>query len=630
MGHSETTIAEVRQLFDFHRHGGPSQEKADLEIVRHLSEGTEIGKALRDQIRMEEGLREYWESTGRHVQKEKEKQQERSDLEYKWKNGMGNTDAYSSIEDQWEVEHAYKFKPLGDKLYYRKGGLDKDVVSTSENSSGAKSHSVSGSTSVQPHFKPTNKFTAKEMHAAGYRVLGGFGFNQMGYSGEAEVTWVKIPKLSTNERWRFNTTPEQLEAFKEWLKTQVEYYVTGMTDEELWNKFIESGFKKGAGRAFDDTKPQAGWTEAEGAFYAGTKDQFLKSAFGQPESLSKIQLLAARTFDELEGMSADMQNKLGRILVDGLTRGNGPIAIAREMSNQLNLSMTRAETIARTELIRAHAEGQLVGLEELGVDEVGVMVEWSTAGDDRVCELCEPMEGVVLKIEEARGMIPRHCNCRCAFIPANVAEPTDDQKRGKRKIMSAVRTSAALGKDDFSTAVPVTKERPKSVLPVIANVFDPDEPRDDSGKWTTGESLVGDKGELIKTDGGRIDVQHVTKFSPRKQSVIDFVVDEDKRGKGIGDKLLKQALSKYNDLGGQVSSIASLKVFHNNGFRNPDLPNGSFNEHLKLFKEEGGSLYMAHKDDNGKAYITTNLYVTTIPAPTVVYQFSQLLAGARK
>jgi GNAT superfamily N-acetyltransferase len=196
--------------------------------------------------------------------------------------------------------------------------------------------------------------------------------------------------------------------------------------------------------------------------------------------------------------------------------------------------------------------------------------------------------------------------------------------------MSAVRTSAALGKDDFSTAVPVTKERPKSVLPVIANVFDPDEPRDDSGKWTTGESLVGDKGELIKTDGGRIDVQHVTKFSPRKQSVIDFVVDEDKRGKGIGDKLLKQALSKYNDLGGQVSSIASLKVFHNNGFRNPDLPNGSFNEHLKLFKEEGGSLYMAHKDDNGKAYITTNLYVTTIPAPTVVYQFSQLLAGARK
>lgn len=280
-------------------------------------------------------------------------------------------------------------------------------------------------------------------------------------------------KLTFNERWRFNTTPEQLEAFKEWLKTQVDYYVTGMTDEELWRKFIESGFKKGAGRAFDDTKPQLGWTEAEGAFYAGTKDQFLKSAFGQPESLSKVQLLAARTFDELEGMSADMQNKLGRILVDGLTKGNGPISIAREMSNQLNLSMTRAETIARTELIRAHAEGQLVGMEELGVDEVGVMVEWSTAGDDRVCELCEPMEGVVLKIEEARGMIPRHPNCRCAFVPANVAEPTDDQKRGKCKIMAAVRTSAALGKDDFSTAVPVTKERPKSVLPVITNTKTP-------------------------------------------------------------------------------------------------------------------------------------------------------------
>ena len=58
-------------------------------------------------------------------------------------------------------------------------------------------------------------------------------------------------------------------------------------------------------------------------------------------------------------------------------------------------------------------------------------------------------------------------------MPANVAEPTDDQKRGKCKIMAAVRTSAALGKDDFSTAVPVTKERPKSVLPVITNTKTP-------------------------------------------------------------------------------------------------------------------------------------------------------------
>ena len=116
-------------------------------------------------------------------------------------------------------------------------------------------------------------------------------------------------------------------------------------------------------------------------------------------------------------------------------------------------------------------------------------------------------------------------------------------------------------------------------------------------------SLAGEHGEVITAPGGRIDVQHKTKWSPRTQSVIDFVVDEDKRGKGLGDALLKKALAKYSDLGGQVSSLASLKVFHNNGFRHPELPSGSFEDHVKAFKDEGGSLFMAHKDDNGEPYV---------------------------
>jgi SPP1 gp7 family putative phage head morphogenesis protein len=53
----------------------------------------------------------------------------------------------------------------------------------------------------------------------------------------------------------------------------------------------------------------------------------------------------------------------------------------------------------------------------MGIKEVGVMVEWSTAGDDRVCEECESMEGKIMDIDDAHGMIPVHPNCRCAFIP---------------------------------------------------------------------------------------------------------------------------------------------------------------------------------------------------------------------
>lgn len=115
-------------------------------------------------------------------------------------------------------------------------------------------------------------------------------------------------------------------------------------------------------------------------------------------------------------------------------------------------------------------------------------------------------------------------------------------------------------------------------------------------------TLIGNKGTSLKVDGGEIDIQAVTQYSPRSQSVINFFVDETKRNQGIGDWLVKQAKQKFKDLGAQVSSIPSLKVFFNNGFRNPQLANKSFEDHVKEFQENGGSLFLAMNDEQGKPY----------------------------
>lgn len=117
------------------------------------------------------------------------------------------------------------------------------------------------------------------------------------------------------------------------------------------------------------------------------------------------------------------------------------------------------------------------------------------------------------------------------------------------------------------------------------------------------KSLAGENGSVISHKGGEIDVQHKTKHAPRKQSVIHFNVPEESRNKGIGDTLVKMALEKHHDLGAQVSSHASLKIFHNNGFRNPALPSGTFEDHKKEFHENGGSLFVAHKDSDGNKYV---------------------------
>ena len=55
--------------------------------------------------------------------------------------------------------------------------------------------------------------------------------------------------------------------------------------------------------------------------------------------------------------------------------------------------------------------------EEAGIKGVKAKVEWVTAGDDRVCEECAGLEAEVFTLDQARGLIPLHPNCRCAWIP---------------------------------------------------------------------------------------------------------------------------------------------------------------------------------------------------------------------
>lgn len=250
--------------------------------------------------------------------------------------------------------------------------------------------------------------------------------------------------LVGNTRWRFQSDPEKVKAFQEWLRAQIAARLRSQSEQELWKRYVEAGFRKGAARAFDDAKRVERLKAAREEkldFYAGSKEQFLRDSFHRPVAIEKVQLLAGRSFDDLENVTTDMSTRLTRSLMDGLVRGQSPRDIAHVLAEDVNISSSRASTIARTEIVRAHAEGQLTALENLGVEEVGVAVEWSTAGDDAVCRLCQPLEGVVLRIDEARGMLPRHPNCRCAWIPVGVGEDRTEQKRSKPSIEEAFEES---------------------------------------------------------------------------------------------------------------------------------------------------------------------------------------------
>lgn len=226
----------------------------------------------------------------------------------------------------------------------------------------------------------------------------------------------QVPTVNT--RWRPLTDEDKLAEFDRWLEQKTNEGVLQQTQGEAWTvQYTEDAYKKGQGRGFDDTKPNIDFSDLGQGVQATTKAQFLQASLGAPISVERVRALAARTFGELKGLTGTMRQQLGRELADGLIRGLSPQQIARNIRDRMDKLEKRALTIARTEVVRAHAEGQLDAMERLGVDKVGVMVEWDTAGDDLVCPLCSAMSGEILTIQQARMLIPRHPNCRCAWIP---------------------------------------------------------------------------------------------------------------------------------------------------------------------------------------------------------------------
>lgn len=253
-------------------------------------------------------------------------------------------------------------------------------------------------------------------------------------------------------RWRARSTQEQAELFRQWLEDEMGVeFLNATSEDDWWLKYIDQAFKQGANRSFDDVHRRGdGSNEENAALLAGARANFFNVGFGFPVTLAKVKLLAGRVLTELKGITQAMAQKIMRELVDGFIRGDSPRKIAANIDKVVtSLGRARANAIARTEIVRAFVEGQLDAMEALGVKEVNVMVEWSTAGDNKVCPLCANMEGVVLTIDEARGLIPRHPNCRCAFMPANVGESRRGQKRSydaiKRAIAASVKAEIPIG-----------------------------------------------------------------------------------------------------------------------------------------------------------------------------------------
>jgi SPP1 gp7 family putative phage head morphogenesis protein len=109
-------------------------------------------------------------------------------------------------------------------------------------------------------------------------------------------------------------------------------------------------------------------------------------------------------------------------MVQGISMGRGPIAIARQVRLVADIGRRRAETIARTEMIRSAREVQ----RQLYIENPGVTgYRRQATQDSRVCLACLALSGTLHRTDE---IMPSHPNCRCVMIPQTLswAELTGD------------------------------------------------------------------------------------------------------------------------------------------------------------------------------------------------------------
>jgi len=155
----------------------------------------------------------------------------------------------------------------------------------------------------------------------------------------------------------------------------------------------------------------------------------------------------------LQHINMDLQLEMRTAIVDGIRAGEGTSKIAKRLRRvqdtpkhvtvppkldpktgaiirkgyEYDISSKRySEIVARTETSKAVNMGRIDSYKK---SEVVKSVEVLTAGDNRVCDICEPLDRQIFSLAEAEAVIPIHAQCRCTWTIHDYKEGEEDKEK---------------------------------------------------------------------------------------------------------------------------------------------------------------------------------------------------------
>jgi uncharacterized protein with gpF-like domain len=249
------------------------------------------------------------------------------------------------------------------------------------------------------------------------------------HTQEQKDLWVKIErKRLSYERWGINLIlsalrESVLQVFED-LRESPEYALSQL-DEDVFNQPLRESFStlyKRVGTEFAQ--------QVHGAFAkADLRDYWIE----------KMALLAEiRSEVVIVGMNEVTKERIRRAIIAGAEAGEGIDQIARRVRDSYAMNRTRARMIARTEIVSAANQGQLLGAESSAIP---LRKEWISTIDDRTRTLEDgqfdhlDMNGTIIDLKEKFNVNNEYMdapgdwkhgasagnviNCRCtvAFVP---------------------------------------------------------------------------------------------------------------------------------------------------------------------------------------------------------------------
>jgi SPP1 gp7 family putative phage head morphogenesis protein len=233
---------------------------------------------------------------------------------------------------------------------------------------------------------------------------------------------------------RFPTDAGKTRAFIAWLRERFAEGVLEVTEREA----VRNGEHWTA--TYIRAAYQQGWENATQRLQnAGVGTESVEAVFQLGVPQRQLRRLYTRTFENLQSVAEDVAPVVRETLTDGLAEGVNPREMARRLTKEVRtIQRTQAEVLARTEVINSYAEATLDRYERGGVEGVTVSGEFATADDDRVCPICEAIEGAEFATDAMRTATfefeagddepdslggeypvkpPVHPQCRCAILP---------------------------------------------------------------------------------------------------------------------------------------------------------------------------------------------------------------------